>query len=78
MVSVCRMEEDEIRRLQHERRVKTGELAAFGRAGNDEEQDRSAYASSIDVGGGGGGEESFQPASGLASFTGETPGGASW
>jgi hypothetical protein len=63
-------DDDEIRRLQQERRVKTGELAAFGAAENDGDE-RSRYASSIDVAGGAGDEDDFEPSSGLASFTGE-------
>jgi hypothetical protein len=65
------MADDEIRRLQQERRLKAGELAAFGAAEHDGEE-KSRYASSIDVGGGAGDEEDFEPASGLASFTGES------
>ena len=59
------MEDDEIRKLQHERRLKSGELAAFGT--EQQEDDKAGLVGSIDVGGA---EEEYNQ-SGLASFTGK-------
>ncbi len=45
------MEDDEIRRLQEARRLKAGELQAFGRAADDEDgAGRDQYVGSIDLG----------------------------
>ena len=64
------MEDDEIRRLQQERRLKSGELQAFGAAGGDDDggADRNDYVGSIDVGGG---DVEDDQRTGLSSFTGE-------
>jgi hypothetical protein len=60
-----RMADDEIRKLQHERRIKSGELAAFG--AEQQEDPQAGLVGSIDVGG----EVEDYSQSGLASFTGK-------